>query len=98
MVTKTYEKQTGNGRLVNTERDWVAPNGHIVKVLTRQNITSKSTWSARNAAFAEVNYICDCGKTKRSLGSPKKAELENHDNWLTPEQIAHINKMIWEQM
>jgi len=98
MVKKTFGKRTGNGRPVSTERDWVAPNGHIVKVLTRQNITSKSSWSARNAAFAEVNYICECGRRKSNQGSPRKAELENHDNWLTPEQIAHINKMIWEQI
>lgn len=98
MVTTTYDKQTGNGRLVNTERQWVAPNGHVVTIKTRQNITSRSTWSARNAAFAEVNYICECGRTKRNQGSPKKAELQNHDNWFTPEQIAHIQKMIMEGM
>jgi hypothetical protein len=96
MITTTLDKQTGNGRLVNTERQWVASNGHVVTVLTRQNITSRTTWSSRNAAFAEVNYICECGRTKRNQGSPKKAELENHDNWFTPEQIANINKMIWQ--
>jgi hypothetical protein len=96
MITTTLNKQTGNGRLVNTERKWVAPNGHVVIVITRQNITSRSTWSARNAAYAQVNYKCECGRIREIGGSPKKAELENHDNWLTPEQIADINKMIWE--
>jgi hypothetical protein len=98
MITTTLDKQTGNGRLVHTLREWVAPNEHVVTVITRQNITSRSTWSARNAAYALVNYKCECGRTRETGGSPKKAELENHDKWLTPEQIADIKKMIWEKM
>lgn len=87
-VTVTYEKQTHNGLLRNTERTWVASNGHTVKVITKQNIACKTTWAGRNAAFAEVAYVCECGREFSIQGNPKKSALDAHDSWFTQEERA----------
>jgi hypothetical protein len=94
-VTVTFEKQTHQGLRRDTERTWVAPNGHSVLVKTSQNITSKGSWAGRSYCFANVTYVCECGSEFQKSGNPKKAELNNHDSWFTPTQIAHINEMIW---
>jgi len=90
----TFEKQTHEGLLRNTKRVWTATNGHLVVVKTIQQITSKGSWSGYANCFANVTYVCECGRTATHSGNPKKAELANHDKWLTPEQVNHIVKMI----
>jgi len=90
----TFEKQTPHGLLRNTERVWTATNGHLVVVKTFQQITAKGSWSGYAHCFANVNYFCECGRTAWFTGNPKKAELANHDKWLTLEQVNHIVKMI----
>jgi hypothetical protein len=94
MIKTIMNQQTHLGRLVATEREWVAANGHKVFVRTRQNITSRGSYFGNTMHYAYVDYVCECGNTATKNGSPKKAELLNHDSWLTPEQVAHITKMI----
>jgi hypothetical protein len=93
-VTVTLEKQTHHGLLRNTERTWIAPNGHKVLVKTAQNITSKGSWAGRSYCFANVTYICECGNEFHKSGNPKKSELNNHDAWFTSTHISYIKKMI----
>ena len=98
-VTVTFEKQTHKGLLRKTERTWVANNGHVVTVKTDSNTACLTTWAGRQAAYAHVYYTCECGRTKSANGQPKKAELDNHDSWFTPEQIAEsyaVIKAVWE--
>ena len=89
-----FEKQSGNGKQVKREGVWVANNGHAVKVMTLQNITSRCNRLMRDAAYANVSYICECGRTKTYNGSAKKAHLEAHDAWYTPEQIVNLDAML----
>jgi hypothetical protein len=94
IIKVTLDKQTHMGRLVQTERNWLAPNGHNVLVKTRQNITSRGSYFGNTMHYAHVEFYCECGRRANKNGSPKKSELLNHDSWLTPEQIAHIDAMI----
>jgi hypothetical protein len=89
-VAVTYEKQTHNGLFRNTERTWVASNGHTVKVITKQNIACKTTWAGRNAAFAEVAYVCECGREFSTQGNPKKSALDAHDSWFTKSERKEL--------
>lgn len=94
-VKVTFEKHTSNGTLRETERTWVAPNGHSVKVLTDSMINSKCSYATRNAAYAYVTYVCECGKTRKVSGAPKKSELAKHDSWFTQEHIeSTLNSML----
>ena len=93
-----FEKQTSNGKQVKKEGVWIANNGHAVKVITLQNITGRCTWSSREAAYANVSYACDCGRVKTYQGSAKKAHLDTHDAWFTPEQIAHFNALLQDTL
>lgn len=91
----TFEKQTSNGLLRNTERTWIASNGHTVKVTTEQLINSRCSYATRNAAFAKAHFVCECGKKFTTHGNPKKSTLDNHDAWFTPAQIEeNINAML----
>jgi hypothetical protein len=91
-----YSQSTGTGKKVKKEGVWIADNGHAIKVPTLQNITGRCTWASRDAAYANVAYACECGRTKTYHGSAKKAHLSDHDSWFTPEQIAHIDSMLNE--
>lgn len=82
--------QTTSGRLVATRRTWVAPNGHKVTVETDACINSRSTYGDRLRAYSRVSYHCECGRQHQAPGTPKKAELANHDAWLTQAQIEQV--------
>jgi len=90
----TSSQSTSNGKKVKKEAVWVADNNHAVKVTTLQNITGRCTWASRDAAYANVTYVCECGRTKTYRGNAKKAHLSDHNSWFTPEQIAHIDAML----
>jgi hypothetical protein len=87
-VTVTKEIQTKDGLLRETSRTWVTSNGHVVTILTSTNTTCLTTWGGRNNAFANVQYVCECGKSKLTTGLPKKSELDSHDSWFTAEERA----------
>jgi hypothetical protein len=86
-VTVTKEVQTHNGLQRETVRTWIADNGHVVTVTTKQNITCGVSWAGRNNKEAKVYYSCECGKNGIEFGSPKKAHLTKHDStWATQEE------------
>ena len=90
-----FRSQTSNGLLRETERTWVASNGHLVKVITEQLINSRCSYATRNSAFAKVNFICECGKKFTTHGNPKKSSLESHDTkWKSDAEMQKIMEML----
>ena len=93
MIT-TREVQTSQGLHRQTDRVWIAPNGHKVDVFTDQNITGRSTWAERNNAFAVAHFNCECGRSMMVHGQPRKAQMNGHDQWTTEAERVNIRKNI----
>lgn len=89
--------QTKHGRLVATRRIWIASNGHKVTVETDACINSRSTYGDRLWAYSRVLYRCECGSQYQAPGTPKKAELANHDTWQTQAQIEQVAAVLQDQ-
>lgn len=76
-----------NGHFVTTTtREWVAPNGHKVEIVTTAAARTGTIYS-NIAASTTSKFTCECGKMGTTHTQPRRAELENHDSWQTQEEI-----------
>jgi len=94
MIKTTKYDNLTHQNVTTTERTWIAPNGHTVKVVTRKSIDT-NTINSRLYRFNTTTFTCECGKAGQVTGGAHKPELANHDSWMTQaEHDAFLAKIM----
>ncbi len=93
LKSTSYDNKTHQS-VVTTEYVWFANNGHKVIVKNRKSIDT-NTINSHLYRFNTTTFKCECGKNGQVKGSAFKAELNNHDSWLTEEErVSFLAKLV----